>query len=121
MDFDGAVEAHKAWKGRLFVYIGNPDGSFTHSTVTDDTACELGKWIYGGATAAYRQEAEFVELKIAHAQFHLEAAKVIWKVNHGEETSEEMLVGSRSTYAIASDEVISRILRMKERFPAGTP
>ena len=115
MDFDDAIEAHGAWKASLFAYIGDPDGSLTHSAVTDDTACNLGRWIYGDATTAYRRDMEFVELKIAHAQFHLEAAKVLWKVNHGEETSQEILVGSRSAYAIASDEVVSRILRMKER------
>jgi len=117
MDFDDAMEAHSAWKASLFAYIRNPDGSLTHSAVTDDTACDLGKWIYGDATTAYRRDMEFVELKVAHALFHLEAAKVLWKVNHGEETSEEILVGSRSPYAIASDEVVGHILRMKERFP----
>jgi len=84
---------------------------------TDDSACDLGKWIYGDETTVYRQEAEYVELKTAHALFHLEAAKVIWRVNHGGETSEEILVGSRSAYAIASDDVVSHILRMRKRFP----
>jgi len=117
MDFDQAVEAHRAWKAALLAHIGNPDGSLTPSIVTDDTACDLGKWIYGDETTVYRQETEYVELKVAHALFHLEAAKVIRRVNRREETSEEILVGSRSAYAIASDEVVNHILRMKEGFP----
>ena len=121
MDFDDAMEAHSAWKASLLTYIGDPDGSLTHSSVVDDTACYLGEWIYGEATTAYGRDMDFAELKVSHALFHLEAARVLSKVNQGEETFAEALVGSRSAYALASDEVVRRILRMKERFPSEPP
>jgi hypothetical protein len=116
MGFDEAVEAHKAWKAKL-AYIRSPDGSLTHSTVSDDTACDLGKWICGDARTACADRREYLELQIAHAPFHLGAGKVIGQVDCGEEIPEEVLVGPSSPYAIASRRAVSRILRAEKRFP----
>jgi len=86
-------------------------------TVSDDTACDLGKWIYGEARTACADKREYLELQIAHAPFHLEAGKVIGQVDCGEEIPEEVLVGPSSPYAIASERAVSRILRAEKRFP----
>ena len=117
MDFDEAARAHEAWKAKLLAYFRNPDGSLTHSTVTDDTACDLGKWIYGDARTANANKREYLGLQTAHALFHKAAADVIREANRGEETSEEDLVGPGSAYAIASERVVTCILRPTEGRP----
>ena len=117
MDFDDAVAAHEVWKAKLLAYVRSPDGSLAHAAASDDTVCDLGKWLHGDARRAYADKKELLELQAAHALFHLEAGEVVRQVDSGQEIPEEVLVGANSPYAAASERVVSRILRAKDRFP----
>ena len=90
---------------KLAAYLSNPDGSLADDKVSDDTACDLGKWIYGEGLAGYGKDSEYLRLKTSHALFHLAAAQVIREVDRGEEVS-------ASLYRRASSDMVSHIVRL---------
>jgi len=113
MNLDEALRAHVEWKMRLSAYVRDPDGSLRLSTVTDDTACDLGKWILGEAATLYSQDEAYAELKASHTAFHRAAAQLIRRVHGGEEVFQETLLGSGSGYALSSSEVVRHLIGMK--------
>jgi hypothetical protein len=117
MDLNDALVAHLAWKMRFATYLLDPDGSLTYEKVCDETACDLGNWEHGEALAAYGNDREYFGLLTSHALFHLAAAEVVRRANHGEEISEEEWLGPGSVYDRASSDVVSRIVHLAERTP----
>jgi hypothetical protein len=113
MDFDEALKAHVAWKMSLSAYVRDPDGSLRLTTVTDETACDLGKWILGEAATLYGQDGAYAELKASHTAFHRAAAQLVRKAHAGEDVFQETLLGSGSDYALSSSEVVRHLIGMK--------
>ncbi len=75
MNFSAAIQAHANWKLRLYAAChGSPDAIDMH-TLAQDNACELGKWLHGDGQR-YVSEAQFGELRSAHAAFHRSAASI---------------------------------------------
>ncbi|MCX7977651.1 MAG: CZB domain-containing protein [Bdellovibrionaceae bacterium] len=114
MDFDEAIKAHSAWKMKLSNYIKKPDGSLKVADVQVDNKCQLGQWIYGEG-AKYSSMPEYQKLKTEHARFHKAAASVVMKADTGQDTSEEVALGAKSEFAMASSAVVSAIMEMKRK------
>ncbi|MGA7794565.1 MAG: CZB domain-containing protein [Candidatus Acidiferrales bacterium] len=73
MDFDHAIAAHSAWKGKLAKYLEHPDHSLQAAEIALDDHCELGKWI-AGEGKQFANLPEYSTLKTEHSHFHKAAA-----------------------------------------------
>jgi hypothetical protein len=84
LDFVNAITAHQKWKVRLLKYA-NADSTekLEYNVVCRDDQCELGKWINDRGGKDYGHFPVFSQLKMLHAQFHLEAGAIIRMVDEG--------------------------------------
>lgn len=115
MDFDGAIQAHAAWKLKLGSYLRRPDRSIDHNVLCRDDRCELGKWIHGEGRVKYAGLPEFKTLQLEHASFHLAAAEVVRLADRGEATAADTSIGGSSKFATASKAVVVAIVRMRTK------
>jgi methyl-accepting chemotaxis protein len=87
--FGDAVNAHIKWKMRLVDYIkGNSNEQLEVAKVSCDDQCDLGRWLYGPATAHARLT-EYGELKKSHAAFHRSVGEIVQCV-HDHHSDEAM-------------------------------
>ncbi len=114
MDFDQAIASHTQWKAKLRTYIASPDGSLSAAEIALDNKCELGKWI-SGQGAKYSNLPEFNSLRSQHAQFHKAAAEIVRKADSGHPVAEEVALGGKSEFSLASTGVVSAIMSIKNK------
>ncbi len=114
MDFDEAIKAHTAWKLKLSGYLRSPDGSLKAADIRLDNKCPLGQWIHGEG-AKHSALPEFGTLKSEHAKFHVAAADVVTKADAGQNTSEDVALGSQSAFAKASQSVVTAIMSIRRK------
>ena len=112
LNFEQAIEAHARWKSKLQKYIAHPDHSLDPVKTTQDSLCDLGKWLHG-AGKKHSQLAEFGRLLSDHARFHRAAGDIIRRADTGERLGEEVALGGKSEYAQASTAVVSALMKMK--------
>jgi Chemoreceptor zinc-binding domain len=117
MDFDHAIMCHTQWKSKLAAYIAKPDKSLDPATVAHDDRCDLGKWIHGEGRK-FANSPEFAKLIADHKRFHLAASEVIRKADSGLSVKEELVLGAKSEYAIASNAVVTSLMKMKMKMAA---
>jgi hypothetical protein len=114
MDFDHAIAAHSSWKGRLANYLKNPDHSLKSAEVALDDHCDLGKWI-AGEGKQFAKLPEYASVKSDHARFHKAAASVVQRADAGQNVSEEVVLGGKSEFAMASASVVRSIMALKAK------
>ncbi len=114
-DFDQAAEAHRQWKVRLRKAIVEHDKLDADKICRDDQ-CPLGKWMHGAGRSRWGSKPLFVSLLDKHAQFHRAAGDVAHKINTGHYGDAERLIGSGSTFAQCSTEVVALLTRARREF-----
>ena len=73
---DKALLAHGAWKQQLNAAIGTSASQFTVAQLRADNLCEFGKWFHSLPPDV--QSAQIpASIKKLHAEFHLEASKIL--------------------------------------------
>jgi hypothetical protein len=116
MDFDEAVAAHSHWKTKLRAYLTKPDKSLNPADIEADNRCPLGRWLHGEGRA-HSADPDFQELRKEHANFHLAAAALVRRADHGENVSDETLLGAKSPFAQLSQRLVHLIIMMKQKSP----
>ncbi len=111
-DFDKAIEAHRQWKVKLRKAIAE-QGRLDADTLCRDDQCPLGKWIHGAGGGLWGSKPAFVELTSRHAEFHQAAGDVAKKINAGQFTDAERLIGSGSRFSQVSTEVSTLLTKAK--------
>jgi len=109
MNFDDAVKAHVTWKSKLQAYIAKPDKSLDPAKAAKDDQCDLGKWIRGEG-ARFANHDSFKKLVAEHAKFHRAAGDVIRRADSGQKVSEEVALGGKSEFSVASQHVVLLIM-----------
>jgi hypothetical protein len=112
MDLDQAIAVHSGWKQKLSAYLRNPDKSIDVAKLAKDDQCELGQWIKT-ESARYASDSAFQTLKKEHSKFHCAAADLVRRADAGQNTSEEVSLGSKSAYANSSPVVVYAITQLK--------
>lgn len=113
MDFDEAIKAHSDWKLKLQRYLKYPDQTIDSQNLAKDNVCSLGCWIYSEGVK-YRNLPEFDKLKHEHACFHTSAADIVKRKDAGENVLAEIALGSNSSFAKHSENVVSLLMIMKK-------
>jgi len=62
---------------------------------------------------------QYNDVTMRHARFHMAAAAVVHRVNSGESLSNDLSLGSRSEFAMASVELVRALVKLKEMVNRG--
>jgi hypothetical protein len=89
----------------------------TRRPVSQDSNCELGKWLKGEGQV-YARNPEFAKLVADHAHFHAAAGEVIRKADSGQCVSELVCLGAKSDYSAASNAVVTALMKLKAKAAA---
>jgi len=111
-DFDKAIEAHRQWKVTLRKAIADK-GRLDAELICRDDQCPLGKWIHGPGGSLWGSKPAFTELTARHADFHQAAGDAARKINAGQFSDAERLIGSGSRFAKVSIEVSTLLTKAK--------
>jgi len=111
-DFDKAIEAHRQWKVKLRSAIAKHD-KLDADTICRDDQCPLGKWIHGPGGAQWGSKPLFSQLLSKHADFHQSAGAVARKINAGQYSDAERLIGAGSHFSDISLEVTTLLTTAK--------
>ena len=103
-DFKQSIDAHRQWKVKLRKAIAERQ-TLDAATICRDDQCPLGRWLHGDGSARWSSRPSFVDLLNKHADFHKAAGAVATKINAGQYSDAERLIGSGSAFARASTEV----------------
>ncbi len=111
MPFNDAMAAHIIWKLRLANYVaGASTEAFDSATVRRDDQCELGKWIHGEA-AKFQSVPAYEDLLRKHADFHICAAEIIGKMEHGDKNGAAVILGG--PFEAASRGIIGALVALR--------
>ncbi len=113
MDLDSAIGKHAEWKLKFRSAISMKE-SMDAATISKDNCCELGKWLHGEAKTKFSRLASYTECVNKHSVFHVEAGKVASVINSKKYTEAEAMLGSGTSYAVASGAVGVAIMRLKK-------
>ena len=84
LDMKVALDAHAAWKTRLEAQIrGDAGETLNVAAGAGDNNCALGHWIHGDGKRQFADYPEFVQLRKAHADFHLCAGGILSDAHDG--------------------------------------
>ena len=111
-DFDGAVEAHRAWKVKLRSAMTSGE-RLDHVAICKDDRCALGQWLHGEGGQRWGTRPAFVQLLQEHAGFHRAAGAVAEAIGRHDVEGAERMLASGSTFAKASNQTVSAIMRVK--------
>ena len=117
MNFNDAIVAHTNWKNRIKRSIDGQE-QFDPATVSKDSVCELGKWIYGEGVK-YVSLPEFQLMKQKHAQFHQLAGEIIRKTAGLPREQALALLGFGSAYSAASAACVNAITALQAKVGQG--
>jgi len=110
-----AIEAHTGWKARLRTAVSGGVFEVPAATVKLDNQCEFGRWLYGTEIAsADKQTEHYRTAKRLHAQFHLEAAKVVEWATSGQKQKAEEALGLEGGYTKISRELTQEMIKWRE-------
>lgn len=115
MDFDLAIKAHSSWKIKLQNYLEKPDGSIDVDQLQRDNVCDLGCWLHGPDTLAYKNLPEFQELIKEHKAFHAAAADIVRRKDKGENITEDIALGAKSPFSAHSSRVIVLLMGLRQK------
>lgn len=75
-DIDRALNGHGAWRQKLITVISTGTIDVQVPQIQVDNACPFGKWFYS-LPADVRSTPVCAKVQKLHAEFHVEAAKVL--------------------------------------------
>ena len=83
LDVSAAISAHRLWKTRLWLHLGNHEqNQLNPAEVGDFARCELGKWLIKASEE--NQEIQFLDSLITtHSKFHQLASSIVSLINDG--------------------------------------
>ncbi len=103
-----AMWAHGQWKHRLRKAVDTGSSEFSVKTVCADDQCDFGKWL-NGMPPERKGAADWKNIKTLHAQFHVEAGRVLELALGGRKAEAEKALGMGSGYSKASANLIAAL------------
>ena len=113
VNVDEAIAVHVAWKEKLTRYLNDPDGSLDALEIAADDRCPLGRWLRREGSLL-GDSVPYHDVMLRHARFHMAAGALVHRANHGESLSNEISLGSRSEFSMASVELVRALVAFRE-------
>jgi len=112
LNFRTAIETHQKWKTRLKAVIDSDAAeAISVETLSSDTHCVLGQWIYGSGGQQYGNLSDFERLKHNHTHFHRCAGQVLSLAQNGHK-QEAAHALNHGDYARVSQEVVMDLAKL---------
>lgn len=101
IDFHEAIRDHTELRKKFRCGISKQQ-SLDVASISKDTCCALGKWLYVDTSQLYSRLDAYWACRDAHAAFHLEAAKVAQAINEKIYYESEKMLAVGTDYSEAS-------------------
>ena len=96
LNLQEVLGAHMAWKQKLSSTLnGTSTERYEVSTISQDTLCVLGKWLYGPGKKLYSQLPEYEALRKIHAEFHICAGEVLVEHEKGNQDAASKILNGK--------------------------
>ena len=113
-EIDNALAAHVLWKQRLKNAIEKGSSEFSVTGLQADYFCDFGKWLYG-LPLEMRTTANWIKAQKLHAEFHLEAARVLSVALNQRKKGEALrLLGPGEKYTTLSEQMSVALTQWKQ-------
>jgi chemoreceptor zinc-binding protein len=104
-----AIAVHGQWRARLTKAIAAGASEFDVATVRRDDKCEFGSWLHHSIKSSARASARYARVRDLHAQFHLEAARVLALAVSGHKSEADYAMGPGGAFSKISAELTSEM------------
>jgi len=113
-EIDNALAAHALWKQRLKKAIEKGSSEFSVTQLKADYFCDFGKWLYG-LPLEIRTTAYWIKTQKLHAEFHLEAARILdLALNQRKKDEGLRLLGQGEKYSTLSEQLRNTLAQWKQ-------
>jgi len=109
---EAAIASHELWKTWLLGAIETGDSEWVPRTVKADNQCDFGRWLYA-CSSEEKASPRYDVIKHRHAQFHIEAGRVLDIALRGNRSNAVAEMAERGRYAEISASLISELLNWK--------
>jgi len=111
LNLQEVLGAHMAWKQKLTSTLnGTSTERYEVATVSQDTLCVLGKWLYGPGKKLYSHLPEYEALRKIHAEFHLCAGEVLVEFKNGHHSEASGILNGK--FRDASNQIQLELVRL---------
>jgi len=111
LNLQEVLGAHMAWKRKLTSTLdGTSTEKYEVATVSQDTLCVLGKWLYGSGEKLYSHLPEYEALRKIHAEFHLCAGEVLVEFENGHTSAASKILNGK--FRDASNQIQLELVRL---------
>ena len=90
-DFDGAKQAHLAWKTRVRTYLDGDHTILTKEQACSHRDCKLGQWYYTEGQKNYSDNPAFKQIEVPHEELHKIIKDIVNANEIGNKQEAEML------------------------------
>ncbi len=111
-EIDNAVGAHGLWKLRLNQAIHNGTSEWSVSGTRADDVCAFGKWLHG-LPQSVKGTASWKQIQALHAEFHVEAARVLRLALDGKKSEAQQSITTGSKFADLSARLTAAMMKWK--------
>ena len=111
-EIDKAIGAHGMWKNRLNQAIQSGSSDYTVAGVRPDNLCAFGKWLHG-LPPSVKNSQSWNGVRALHAEFHLEAARVLDLALDGKKAGAASALASGSRFADTSAKLTAAMMAWK--------
>jgi hypothetical protein len=113
-EVDNAIAAHGMWKRRLRTAIDAGQSEWSPEGVRPDNLCAFGKWLYS-LPPATKGSAQWMEIRALHADFHVEAARVLQMALEGRRAEAEAALAAGSKFGSISSNLVGALMSWKKK------
>ncbi len=116
-----AIAGHSMWKRRLRTAIEIGKSGFKPEIVKQDDKCDFGKWLHSELSPEFRASPGFEKIARLHADFHIEAARILQLALGRDQAEARSAMESLGTYASLSARLTTSLMEWKVSFEKNNP
>lgn len=109
INLNTAIKAHADWRNKRSKALFHKE-QLDAETISRDSCCELGKWLYDAGKSQYGGKPSFVKLVDAHRVCHEEAGTVAQAVNSGQYDIAMKLLDNTSAGFTKASNIVKRFI-----------
>jgi hypothetical protein len=114
VEVDNAITAHGMWKRRLRMVIETGKSEWSPEGVRPDNLCAFGKWLHA-LPSLTKSSPEWKEIQALHADFHVEAARVLQLALDGKRAEADAALGAGSRFGSISSNLVGALMNWKKK------
>jgi methyl-accepting chemotaxis protein len=115
MDALHAIELHHRWKDYFRATMAAKE-VLNVAIIGSDLCCDLGEWLFSEGKKKFGHTEEWKNCVLAHADFHLEAAKIALKINDKCYLEADQMMSDGKLYSLKSSGFVLAVERLFELF-----